>query len=81
MSLPSLRILILCSVAAVVVTASLLAVSYDFCMGGPGRGLPFAAVHPSHDEGWWVLPLFDPSQEKWGPELDFLRVERDAETP
>ena len=34
--------------------------SFEYCIGGPGYGLPAAVVHPSHQE-WWLIPLSRPA--------------------
>lgn len=61
-------------IAAIGLTGASMIYSDEFCMCGQGRGLPFAAVHPSHDEDELVIPLYDRSKTKWGQELDLPRT-------
>ena len=42
------RLIAICLVATLVTTAFSLLVEYEFCIDGPGRGLPAAVTHPSH---------------------------------
>jgi hypothetical protein len=49
------RSLLLGTIAAVVG----LAVKLEYCIGGPGYGLPAAVIHPSHQE-WWLVSLASP---------------------
>lgn len=46
----TVRHLTIIALIAVGLTLASAAISYEFCMCGSGRGLPFAAVHPSHDQ-------------------------------
>ncbi len=41
-------------------TAAGMAVSFEYCSGGPGYGIPAAIIHPSHQE-WWLIPLNAPA--------------------
>ena len=41
-------------------TVAGLAVSFEYCMAGPGYGFPAAIIHPSHEE-WWLIPIHSPS--------------------
>lgn len=42
------RVLLLLVFSGVVCTALSTLVTYEYCVGGPGRGLPFAVTHPGH---------------------------------
>ena len=68
------RRFLITAVTGLGLTIASMAISYDFCMDGRGRGLPFAVVHPSHDEGEWAIPLYNPRTEQWGQEVDLPRT-------
>ena len=54
----------------VLFTLMTLLMPYEFCMDGPGRGLPFAIVAPYHGETeWWVLPT-DKTEKRFAPAFD-----------
>lgn len=44
------------AVIAVILTAAGMIPPIEYCMAGPGYGLPMAVIHPSHQE-WWLIPL------------------------
>ena len=71
------RLAILSLIAGVGLSASSMVFEYEYCMDGPGRGLPLAVIHPSHGEVDWVIPLYDTKQLKWGPETDVLNAAGD----
>lgn len=57
---------------AVVVTGLTMLVAYQYCMDGPGRGLPMAVIHPSHsDEAASRLTTgLLGNDVPWGPMVD-----------
>jgi hypothetical protein len=50
------RRLVLIFVAGIVATALSLLVEYEFCMDGPGRGIPAAVTHPAHGKAVMEYP-------------------------
>ena len=47
----SRRLVTWSGVAGILVTAMSMLVEYQYCMGGPGRGFPFAVWRPGHPDG------------------------------
>jgi len=52
-----------------ILTAATYSIEWDYCIDGPGRGLPLAMVHPSHGDSYF-FKLLDPSAQ-FGDEIDF----------
>jgi hypothetical protein len=40
--------------AAILLSTASLAFKYEFCMDGPGYGLPLAVLHPAHEDHFVV---------------------------
>lgn len=63
--------LIAVAVGLLLTAASLLA-QWECCMDGSGRGVPFAIIHPSHQDSRFFV-LLDPSA-KLGDEIDIDNI-------